>query len=73
MTGMMLGIPSIALSQAFTDRERVRWDTTRRLAPGAIRGCSRSAGTRIPASTSISPTAPAEAGARSRLPGKGWG
>jgi 5'-nucleotidase len=37
MTGMMLGIPSIALSQAFTDRERVRWDTARRLAPGVVR------------------------------------
>jgi 5'-nucleotidase len=37
MTGMMLGIPSIALSQAFTDRERVHWDTTRRLAPSVVR------------------------------------
>jgi 5'-nucleotidase len=37
MTGMLLGIPSIALSQAFTDREAVRWDTARALAPGVIR------------------------------------
>ena len=27
MTGMMLGIPSIALSQTYTDRTRLRWDT----------------------------------------------
>ncbi|MBV8096668.1 MAG: 5'/3'-nucleotidase SurE [Acetobacteraceae bacterium] len=37
MTGMMLGIPSIALSQAFTDREAVPWDTARTLAPHVIR------------------------------------
>lgn len=37
MTGMLLGIRSIALSQAFTDREAVRWETARALAPGAIR------------------------------------
>ena len=37
MTGMLLGIPSIALSQAFTDREAVRWDTARALAPEVIR------------------------------------
>jgi 5'-nucleotidase len=37
MTGMMLGVPSIALSQAWTDPANVRWDTTRRLAPGVIR------------------------------------
>lgn len=37
MTGMLLGIPSIALSQAFTDRDAVRWDTARALAPGVIR------------------------------------
>ena len=37
MTGLLLDLPSIALSQAFTDRERVRWDTARSLAPGVIR------------------------------------
>ncbi|MCG7403638.1 MULTISPECIES: 5'/3'-nucleotidase SurE [Caballeronia] len=37
MTGLLLGLPSIALSQAFTDRENVRWDTARALAPGVIR------------------------------------
>jgi 5'-nucleotidase len=37
MTGMMLGIPSIALSQAWTDRERVRWTTAAVLGPGVIR------------------------------------
>src|SRR5262249_25866998 len=26
MTGMLLGVPSIALSQAWTDRANVRWD-----------------------------------------------
>ncbi|ADG17952.1 5'/3'-nucleotidase SurE [Paraburkholderia atlantica] len=37
MTGLLLGLPSFALSQVFTDRERVRWDTARTLAPGVIR------------------------------------
>nr|WP_250649637.1 hypothetical protein [Paraburkholderia terrae] len=37
MTGLLLGLPSIALSQVFRDRENVRWDTARALAPGAIR------------------------------------
>jgi 5'-nucleotidase len=37
MTGMLLGIPSIALSQAFSDREAVRWETARALAPDVIR------------------------------------
>jgi 5'-nucleotidase len=37
MTGMLLGIPSIALSQAFMDRDAVRWETARALAPDVIR------------------------------------
>ena len=37
MTGLLLGLPSIALSQAFSDRERVRWETARTLAPRVIR------------------------------------
>ncbi len=37
MTGMLLGVPSIALSQAFTDREAVPWATARALAPEVIR------------------------------------
>ena len=37
MTGLLLGLPSIALSQTFRDREHVRWDTARALAPGVIR------------------------------------
>src|SRR6201996_7307772 len=37
MTGLLLGLPSIALSQTFRDRENVRWDTSRALAPGEIR------------------------------------
>lgn len=37
MTGMLLGIPSIALSQAFMDRDAVRWGTARALAPDVIR------------------------------------
>jgi 5'-nucleotidase len=36
MTGMLLGIPSMALSQAFSDRRAVRWDTARALAPKVI-------------------------------------
>jgi 5'-nucleotidase len=37
MTGMLLGIPSIALSQAWTDRENVRWETAAALGPGVVR------------------------------------
>lgn len=37
MTGMLLGIPSIGLSQAYSDRAAVPWDTARALAPGVIR------------------------------------
>lgn len=37
MTGLLLGLPSIAMSQTFTDRDHVRWDTSRALAPGVIR------------------------------------
>jgi 5'-nucleotidase len=37
MTGMMLGIPAIALSQAWTDRAHVRWDTAATLGPPIVR------------------------------------
>jgi 5'-nucleotidase len=37
MTGLLLGVPSIALSQAFSDREAVRWNTARTLAPALLR------------------------------------
>ena len=37
MTGMMLGVPSIALSQAYTDRNNLPWDASRTL--GAT-GCT---------------------------------
>jgi 5'-nucleotidase len=37
MAGLLLGVPSIALSQAFSDREAVRWDTARQLAPWVLR------------------------------------
>jgi len=37
MTGLLLGIPSMALSQAFSDRNAVRWDMARALAPKVIR------------------------------------
>lgn len=37
MAGLLLGVPSIALSQAFSDRNAVRWDTARQLAPGVLR------------------------------------
>jgi 5'/3'-nucleotidase len=36
MAGLLLGIPSMALSQAFSDRSAVRWDTARALAPNVI-------------------------------------
>lgn len=37
MTGMMLGIRSIALSQAWTDYANIPWDTAATLGPGMIR------------------------------------
>lgn len=37
MTAMMLGVPAIALSQAWTDRAAVRWDTARGLGADLIR------------------------------------
>lgn len=37
MTGMLLGVPSIALSQAFSDRDAVPWATARSLAPEVLR------------------------------------
>ena len=36
MTGLLLGLPSIALSQTFSDRDNVRWNTARELAPDVI-------------------------------------
>ncbi|MBB2204281.1 5'/3'-nucleotidase SurE [Gluconacetobacter takamatsuzukensis] len=41
MTGLLLGIPSIALSQLFTRDQPVRWETARALAPSVIRAMSR--------------------------------
>jgi 5'-nucleotidase len=43
MTGMLLGFPSMALSQAFSDRNAVRWDTARALAPKVIRQFAKGA------------------------------
>ncbi len=37
MTGMMLGVPSIALSQAWTDHARVHWDTAATIGPEIVR------------------------------------
>jgi 5'-nucleotidase len=37
MAGLLLGIPSMALSQAFSDRNAVRWETARTLARKVIR------------------------------------
>ena len=37
MTGMLLGVPSIALSQAWTDRANVRWDTAAALGADVVR------------------------------------
>jgi 5'-nucleotidase len=37
MTGMLLGLRSIALSQAFTHSQKVRWETARTLAPDVVR------------------------------------
>src|SRR5208283_1979926 len=40
MAGLLLGLPSIALSQAFSDAASVPWNTARTLAPGVIRRVS---------------------------------
>lgn len=37
MAGLLLGVPSIALSQSYADHDAVRWDTARQLAPWVIR------------------------------------
>jgi 5'-nucleotidase len=37
MTGMMLGVPSIALSQSWSDYANVPWQTAAQLGPGVIR------------------------------------
>ena len=37
MTAMMLGVPALALSQAFTNRDAVPWDTARSLGADTIR------------------------------------
>lgn len=37
MTAMLLGVPSIALSQAWTDRATVRWETARSLGADLVR------------------------------------
>lgn len=37
MTAMLFGVKGIALSQVFTDRDNVPWDSSRHLAPGVIR------------------------------------
>ena len=37
MTGMMLGVPSIALSQAYKDRNNVLWDASRTLGAKVVR------------------------------------
>ena len=37
MTAMMLGVPALALSQAFTKRDAVPWDTARTLGAETIR------------------------------------
>jgi 5'-nucleotidase len=37
MAGLLMGVPSIALSQFFSRRDAVKWDTARALAPNVIR------------------------------------
>jgi 5'-nucleotidase len=37
MTGMLLGVPSIALSQAWTDRAHIRWETAAALGASVVR------------------------------------
>ncbi|RFA27267.1 5'/3'-nucleotidase SurE [Alkalilimnicola ehrlichii] len=37
MTALLLGLPAIALSQTFRNRDQVRWDTAARLGPPLVR------------------------------------
>ncbi len=37
MTAMMLGVPALALSQGYTDRKNVSWDSSRKLGAATIR------------------------------------
>jgi 5'-nucleotidase len=63
MTGVMLGIPSIALSQAWTDRAQIRWDAAATLGAGVVRrllAAGWSAGTCL--SINFPDLPPAEAG-----------
>ena len=45
MTSMLVGVPAIALSQAFTDRNAVPWDTRARLRRTSFAGSWPPAGT----------------------------
>ena len=58
MTGMMLGIPSIALSQAWTNREAVRWETAAALGPRIVQRLINIGWSKAPVSASIFPTFP---------------
>ncbi|UFN47634.1 5'/3'-nucleotidase SurE [Roseomonas sp. OT10] len=63
MTGMLLGIPSIALSQAFSDPDAVPWATAEALAPDVIRRLlAESWGDRACLSVNFPDCAPEEAG-----------
>jgi 5'-nucleotidase len=46
MTGMLLGFPSIALSQMFRRAAAVRWDTARALAPTVLRRLLQASGSK---------------------------
>ncbi len=63
MTAMMLGVPSMALSQAYTDRENVPWTTARTLAPGVIERLLRMGwGKEACLNINFPPLAPSDAG-----------
>ena len=81
MTAMMLGVPALALSQAFTKRDAVPWDTARTLGAATIRqlwaiGWGKSA---VPEHQFLRPfrqprpaRSPWRARARARLPACTW-
>lgn len=63
MTAMMLGVPAIALSQAFTDRRNVPWETSRTLGADVIRRlCAMGWGENAVLNVNFPPVPPAEAG-----------
>src|SRR6202011_6415636 len=73
MAGLLLGVPSIALSQAFSNRHAVRWDTVRELAPGVLRRLWKVAWANNACLNVNFPDVPAESAGPLRVTRQGYG